>query len=168
MHATDSRNNRKSSFKGQDQCDGGCRALAGGYYWFPNPNGDSVIWQVVTCHDLNCDADVGHVDLWTMVIDRLATAWRRDERVLKNHLRNNYTGLPRGRVTKVRDGFMLFHGKDAPVEHWIPMVVRKFDLKARSVKVVFDEHEQMIPEDRMKVSRVLGIKVRRGANNEVR
>ena len=47
-------------------------SLTGGYYWFPSPDIDSVTWQVLTCHELGCDADVGHVDLWILVIDRLA------------------------------------------------------------------------------------------------
>jgi|SRR6516225_4060885 hypothetical protein len=105
---------KTSSFQEQDHYHGGYRSLAGGYYWFPSPNADSVSWQVLTCHELGCDADVGHVDLWTLVIDRLATAWRRDGRVLKKHLNNNYTGLPRGRLTKVQYRFMLFHGKGCP------------------------------------------------------
>jgi hypothetical protein len=48
------------------------------------------------------------------------------------------------------------------------MVVRKFDLNVRSVKVVFDEHEQMLPEDRMRVSRILGLKVSKGATDKLR
>jgi hypothetical protein len=142
--------------------------MTGGFYWFPSRNADSIVWHLLACHELGCDGDVGHVDLWPLVIDRLAIVWRRDARVLMRYLENNYTGLPRGRVTKVQDRFVIFHGKDAPVDNWVPMVVKKFDLERQPVKVVFDEHERMIPEDRMKVSRVLGIKVRRGATNEVR
>jgi hypothetical protein len=167
---TPSRKNRTRSFQEQDHCNGGFRSLAGGYYWFPTPGIGTATWQVITCHELGCgcDADVGHVDLWSLVLDRLATAWRRDGRVLKQHLSNNYTGLPRGRVSKVQDRFVIFHGKDAPVADWLPMVVRKFDLDRRMVKIAFDEHEQMIPEDRMKVSWVLGLKTSRGATDELR
>ena len=131
--------------------------MTGGYYWFPSPDTNSVIWQVLTCHELGCDADVGHVDLWTRVLDRLATTWRRDGRVLKKYLKNNYTGLPRGRVTEVRNRLMIFHGKDAPVTDWVPMVIRKFDLDRHRVKVTFDEHERMLPEDRSKVTETLGL-----------
>jgi hypothetical protein len=37
------------------------------------------------------------------------------------------------------------------------MVVRKFDLDRRKVKVTFDEHERMLPEDRSKVTETLGL-----------
>jgi hypothetical protein len=133
--------------------------LTGGYYWFPTPVIGLVTWREVTCHELGCDADVGHIDLWNLVIDRLATVWRRDCRLIKKHLRNNYTGLPRGRVTQVKNRFMLFHGNDSPVPDWVPMVVRKFDLNRRSVRVLFDEHERMHAEDRMRVKYALGITV---------
>lgn len=65
------------------------QALTGGYYWFPTPSIGSVTWQVLTCHELGCDADVGHVDLWTLVIDRLATTWRRDRRLLRRSVTNH-------------------------------------------------------------------------------
>jgi hypothetical protein len=74
--------------------------MTGGYYWFPVPDVLSPAWTVLTCHELGCDADAGHLELWPLVIDRLAWAWRRDGRLLRRHLRNHYTGLPRGRVTR--------------------------------------------------------------------
>jgi hypothetical protein len=133
------------------------RSLTGGFYWFPTPAIDSVTWQVLTCHELGWDADVGHVDLWTLVIDRLATAWHRDGRLLRIHLKNHYTGLPRGRVTQQKSRFMIFHGNDAPVQDWVPTVVRKFDLNRRSVRVLFDEHERMLAEDRSRVNEIFGL-----------
>jgi hypothetical protein len=132
-------------------------SLTGGYYWFPTPPICSLIWQVLTCHELGCDAEVGHVDLWPLVIDRLATAWPREGRLIQKSLKNNYTGLPRGRVTEVKNKFMIFHGNDSPVPDWVPMVVRKFDLNRRSVRVLFDEHERMLPEDRSRVNEGLGL-----------
>jgi hypothetical protein len=132
-------------------------SLTGGYYWFPTPAIGLVTWQVLTCHDLCCDADVGHVDLWALVVDRLATAWPREGRLIRKSLNNNYTGLPRGRVTEMMNQFMIFHGDDSPVPAWVPMVVRKFDLNRRSVKVLFDEHERMLPEDRRLVNEALGL-----------
>jgi hypothetical protein len=131
--------------------------LTGGYYWFPTPVNASVTWQVLTCHELGCDADVGHVDRWTLVLDRLASAWRRDERSIRKSLKNNYTGLPRRRVTQVTNRLMILHGNNSPVPDWVPMVVRKFDLNRRSVKVLFDEHERMLPEDRRLVNEALGL-----------
>jgi hypothetical protein len=39
------------------------------------------------------------------------------------------------------------------------MVVRKFDLNRRFVRVLFDEHERMPPEDRSRMNEILGIDV---------
>jgi hypothetical protein len=47
---------------------------------------------------------------------------------------------------------MVSHGKDAPVSDLLPMFVRKFDLDRRFFKVLFDEHGQMLPEDRRRVN----------------
>jgi hypothetical protein len=79
--------------------------------------------------------------------------------LIKKHLKNNYSGLPRGRVTQAKNRFMIFHGNDSPVPTWVPMVVRKFDLNRRFVRVLFDEHERMPPEDRSRMNEILGIDV---------
>jgi hypothetical protein len=76
------------------------RPLRGGYYWFPTPTVGGATWAVLTCHDLGFDAEVGHVDLWPAVVERLAAVWGRDARTLRRRLIDRYTGLPRGRVTR--------------------------------------------------------------------
>jgi hypothetical protein len=133
------------------------QALCGGYYWFPGPNGETVTWEVLTCHELGFDAEVGHIDLWPSVLDRLATAWGKDKRLLRILMNNHYTGLPRGRVTRPKGTFLILHGRDAPVADWERRVIQRFDLDRRSVRAVFDEHERMLPGDRRKVNEVLGI-----------
>ena len=55
--------------------------FTGGYYWLPAPGHPTISWDVVTCHQFGFDAEVGHVEMWTAVIDQLATAWRRIGRV---------------------------------------------------------------------------------------
>ena len=47
----------------------------------------------MTCHQLGFDAEVGHVEMWTAVIDRLAAAWDKDAAVLRRLLRDRYYGL---------------------------------------------------------------------------
>jgi hypothetical protein len=44
--------------------------------------------------------------------------------------------------------------------------VRKFDLNGRSVRVLFDEHEQMLPEDRRRVKEILGLDVGSGGTKK--
>jgi hypothetical protein len=131
------------------------RGLTGAYYWFPVPGEGSVTWQVLTCHDLGRDAEVGHIDLWPAVIDRLAEAWREHAGRLRRRLRDAYSGLPRGRVTRPGGRSLVLHGQDAPVSDWVSRVILRFDLDRRSVRVVFDEHERMLPADRRRVAEAL-------------
>lgn len=132
------------------------RRLTGGYYWFPMPVDGSVLWDVLTCHELGHDSEVGHIDLWPFVIDRLAAAWSRDASTLLRKLRNAYTGLPRGRVTRPGSRSLILHGNDAPIPHWLPRVIRRFDLERCSIRVVYDEHERMLDADRWMVEEALG------------
>jgi hypothetical protein len=98
--------------------------------------------------------------MWRLVIERLATAWGRDVQGLRKHLKRHCYGLPRGRVTRPEKRFLILHGRDAPVKEWLPIVLRKFDLERRSVKVLFDEHEVTFTSDRLKVREILGVEVR--------
>ena len=112
---------------------GRLRCLIGGYCWFPIPGDGLLSWEVLSCHELGHDAEVGHIDLWPSVIDRVAEVWRKH----------------------------TLHGKDAPVSDWLARVIRRFDLDRRSVRVVYDEHERMLPLDRRLVVGTLGLRPRR-------
>jgi len=136
--------------------------LTGGYYWFPSPDNGSVTWSVLTCHDLGSGAGMGHTDLWPAVIDRLAEVWNRDQEFFRTHLKDRYTGLPRGRVTEPPGRLLVCHGNDAPVADWLQRVIRKFDLDGRSVRAVFDEHERTLSEDLAKLNEVLGVDLCKG------
>jgi hypothetical protein len=111
---------------------------------------------VVTCHQLGFDAEVGHVEMWTAVLDRLAVAWHKDAAVLRRLLIDCCYGLPRGRVTRPDKRFLVLHGNDSPCPAWLKRVVFAFRLDRRSVHVLFDEHEWMLAADRRKVLVVLG------------
>ena len=136
----------------------GCQLRApvyGGYYWFPSPGPHGVQWSVVTCADLGLGPDRGHPDLWPKVIDRLAVAWDKKASVLRRFLNEKYTGLPRGRVTKPA-GYIILHGDDAPVADWLPLVAQGFRLEGTRYRVVFDEHERTLPDDRRRLQAFLG------------
>ena len=105
-------------------------------------------WEVLTCHDLGFGAEVGHIDLWPSVIDRLADVWQKDRKLLARHLRDRYTGLPRGRLTEPGGRFLVWHGADAPVGNWKTRVRRAFGLGGIRLKAVFDEHETTLQDDR--------------------
>ena len=87
-----------------DKDDEGARSsglLAGGYYWLPAPGHATLCWNVVTCHELGFNAEVGHVEVWTVVFDRLAAAWGKDAAVLlrlaNRHLVGCHSSRPRHR-----------------------------------------------------------------------
>ena len=128
----------------------------GGYYWFPTPGSGGVGWSLLTCEDLGFASDQGHPDLWPAVIDRLAVAWGKNATALRRHLKDHYTALPRGRVTRP-DRYLILHGDDAPVADWLTVVIRSFLLQRVRYRVVFDEHERRLPDDRRRVERALGI-----------
>jgi hypothetical protein len=98
--------------------------------------------------------------MWRLVIERLATGWGRDVQALRKHLKTNCYGLPRGRVARPEKRFLILHGRDAPMKEWLPIVLQKFDLERRSVKVLFDEHEVMFTSDRRKIREILGLEER--------
>jgi hypothetical protein len=131
--------------------------LEGGYYWLPSRGDGLVTWEVLTCHELGFDAEAGHVDFWPAVIDRLAKSWRREPQVLQRVLTNECYGLPRGRVTRPERLSLILHGNDAPIACWQDKVIRRFDLDCRSIKVLQDTHETMLPDKREKVMNILGI-----------
>jgi hypothetical protein len=58
---------------------------------------------------------------------------------------------------------MILHGSDAPVADWIPMITKKFELDPHPYKVLFDEHEQTLADDRDRIKIILGLHFGQGA-----
>ena len=133
--------------------------LTGGYYWLPSPGDGSPTWRVVTGHQLGFDAEAGHVELWDAVIDRLATAWGKDVAVLRRLLGNCPYGLPRGRVTRPGRRFLVLHGDDWPRPDGLERGLVAFGLDRYFVRVLFDEHEVTMDDDRRSLAGILGISV---------
>jgi hypothetical protein len=137
----------------------GRKVITGGYYWLPAPHAGGIIWTVVNCRDLGCGADAGHdTDLWPKLIDRLAATWGRDGKTLRRRLDLHYTGLPRGRVTRPGKVYLILHGNDSPIPGWQVLVSESFGLAGRPVKIIFDEHETMIPGHPRAVELALGLR----------
>jgi len=128
----------------------------GGYYWYPTPGPDGVQWSLLTCEDLGFASDQGHPDLWPAVIDRLAVTWGKNATALRRHLKDYYSALPRGRVTRP-DRYLILHGDDSPVADWLTVVIRSFRLQRVRYRVVFDEHERRLPDDCRRLQGALGI-----------
>ena len=135
--------------------------MTGGYYWFPTRPGSLVVWSILTCHELGFGPDEGHFDMWPSVIDRLASSWQRDRRQLRRLLSKHCYGLPRGRVTRPDRQYLVLHGHDAPVADWLERVIERFDLDRRSLRPLYDEHEETFPHDRRAVYSELGFPLAR-------
>jgi hypothetical protein len=133
------------------------RPRTGAYYWLPLPGDPAVRWDVITCHDLGRDADVGHLRLWPEVVRRLARAWGKDPDRMVRRLGEHYAGLPRGRVTRVRGAYLVQHGDDTPTIGGLGAIEGRFGLVGRRVKFLVDEHEHMLSGDPEPVQRALGV-----------
>ena len=132
------------------------RPSTGGYYWLPTPGRTVPDWDVISCHDLGLDCGIGHSEIWPAVIPRLATIWGRDPKAMKRRLGRHCYGLPRGRVTRSGEVYLILHGADSPIPHWTEAVVQAFRLQGRRVRPLFDEHEQRLSGDIRALARVLG------------
>jgi hypothetical protein len=133
--------------------------LTGGYYWLPTPGDGSPSWHVVTCHRLGSDAEAGHVEMRDAVIDRLAAAWGKDVTALGRLLRDRPYGFPRGWVTRPGRRFLILYGGDSPRPDWLEPVLLAFALEHRDVRMLYDEHERMLDDDRIDVAKVLDIRL---------
>src|SRR3954463_16661156 len=100
----------------------------GAYYWVPVPADPGHHWVVYTSRDAGLDPDVGHTELWLLVLDRLAIAWGQDRRRMRLRFEGRYAGLPRGRVTRPSGTYLILHGRDAPLIHWRSILAKRFDL----------------------------------------
>lgn len=129
----------------------------GAYYWLPLPGEPACRWDVVTCHDLGCGADVGHVSLWPEVVRRLVQAWGKGPEKLVRRLSEHYAGLPRGRVTRVRGVYLVQHGDDTPATCSIKVVRGRFGLVGLRMKYLVDKHERMLAGDPEPVQQALGV-----------
>lgn len=132
----------------------------GGYYWFPTPQGEFIVWSIVTCRDLRCGPDDGHdAELWPRLMEPLAKAWSKDVQILKRRLALCYTGLPRGRVTRPEKRFLILHGNDSPVPNWWEPVTERFHLTSRRSRLLYDEHETQIPGHLETLESALGMRL---------
>jgi hypothetical protein len=112
----------------------------------------------VTSRDLDCGSDDGHdADLWPRLIERLAASWHKDLSVLSRRLRQSYTGLPRGRVTRPEKSYLILHGNDSPLPDWQAQVVAAFRLTGRRYRILYDEHETMITAHTRVIHDCLGV-----------
>ena len=130
--------------------------LTGAYYWFPKPHPDGLTWELITCQDLSVWDGVSHREFWPYVVEYLAAAWGKDAVSLKSQLGDHHTGLPRGRITHPKPGYLVIHGHNAPVADWLSRIIHRFQLGEVEVEPVGTEHESMDRRDLVAVQEALG------------
>lgn len=131
---------------------------SGAYWWIPLPDGN---WTIEVFYDSEYNGDTPHDDLWRRyVVERLAILWNKSPEVLRRRIGDNYTGLPRGRVSKVSGGWTIVHGNDAPaLSKGIRGVINAFNLRMvdrSNLMIMDDDHERMMPGDPEAVQKALG------------
>ena len=129
---------------------------SGAYWWVPKPDGS---WELDVYYDSDFKDNTMHDKMWRYVVDKLAVYWEKDQEKLLRRLKDNYTGLPRGRVGRAGK-WVVSHGDDAPVPNGIGKVLSAFNLisleKAGKVMVAPDVHESMMVGDPEAVQKALG------------
>ena len=135
------------------------RPLTGAYFWVPLPERGEVAWDLVTCHDLKAWSAISHREFWPLILEVLAKNWNLDLQTLDRLLHDHHTGLPRGRVTHPKSGYIVIHGDDAPavVPGWLELVKIRFRLTGVKVTPEYTEHEKMLGDDPKAVQAALGI-----------
>jgi hypothetical protein len=127
------------------------------FYVIRNPDG----WSHCA-HRFDQCPESGHPKFWENVVaPTLARRWSHDDaarnRELEAELVNHPYGFPRGRVTKIGQQYVVYHGNDLR-----GLVARKaieaaFGI-AKRCRWEFDEHERCLRADKEGVRRCLGIR----------
>lgn len=127
----------------------------GAWYCLPTRTRD---WRIVTFYEADYPNDNDHTTVWPEVLEYLGHKWGKDSNVLKRQLGDNYTALPRGRVTRTKTRGMVTYnlmlGKDSPIA--VDGIKRAFNLQEANVRVIYDVHENMAFGDPEELQRVLG------------
>jgi hypothetical protein len=147
-------NHRRQTRKAQDRLTR--RPHEGVYWWIPIKKVSEITWEVVTYFQEDWYQGTEHLAIWPYVIEELEQKWGK----LPRSIKENYTGLPRGRVCfSLMDGkrkLVLYHGNDTPIPDGLDYVRRQFSLP-RGTPIRFDEHETMMQGDPEKVQKALGM-----------
>ena len=151
------RRNEEQGAEKDDKGDCSPGEMTGGYYWLPALSHPTICWDVVICHQLGFDSEIGPWRCgppYSIGSPRLGT---RTQRSCGDCSKDRCYGLPRGRVTRPRRRYLILHGGDSPRPNWLEPLLVGFRLDRRSVKALFDDHERTLAEDRRRVLKVLGV-----------
>ena len=120
---------------------------AGIYYAIPKDKNMS-LWEIMAEREDETTESPLHYNIWqNQVLPKLRERFNIDIA----DLHSCYTGLPRGRIVKVGDNYVVSHGNDTPsmVNH---LILAEFGLLAlnydKKVDFSFDSHQQMKDVDK--------------------
>lgn len=126
------------------------------YFWIPLPGGK---WDFVKIFDSHVQ-NLMHEKEWNeRIVPELAFKWKLNP-MKTSQIRDIYSSVPRGRVTKSETSFFHHHGGDAPSSTngtkfpIDPFIRKEFGLP--TVKSMVDDHEQMLQDDVTRLQSVLG------------
>jgi hypothetical protein len=90
------------------------KSLTGPYYWDCTGR-KKRSWTISLACEVCLGLETGHDEFWRLVLTRLAVERGRDTVAARRCPELYYTGLPRGRVTKLRRSYLIVHGDDTPI-----------------------------------------------------
>jgi len=128
----------------------GAEPQTGIYYWVPLPGGK---WDMLTFFDSHY-GNANHDQVWEReVVPYLTHVWKLNPSQA-GMIADAYAGVPRGRITRMQQGYAHHHGGDAPTGQSETVVKRAFGLPF--VQSMPDDHERMLQDDVNAVQSVLG------------
>jgi len=99
---------------------------------------------------------MSETDLAPALAHQWAAVLRADARELKRVLKILAFGFPRGRVSKVKDHFVLYHGNDRkPFMHLSKEVIEHSFRIVGRCRWQYDEHERCVGFEKEELQRVL-------------
>jgi hypothetical protein len=131
------------------------RPFIGSYYWLPTMDNrwilDNYFYQNY--------GDTRHERVWNMfVIPYLSELWDFDIKSMRRKLKDCFTGLPRGMVSKNEEGkFVIYHGGDFIKRGWENKILKTFNIKKKAYEFVIVDHMRTTSKDEMVVRNTLSI-----------
>lgn len=126
------------------------REPQGGAFWFlPQEDGG---WYLQSFYE-SMYKNTDHSYIWARYVCKLLFPKP------SSNVRLAYAGLPRGRVVLLKSGPIIYHGNDLPNGNAsIKEIAREFNLPRGKYRVIYEEHEQMIPEHYFTIKNALKYK----------
>ena len=121
----------------------------GVYWWCPAKDS----WRLSVFFDEEFDGAALHKEIWEKWC---STLLNKNDNKAPHDVSQAYHGLPRGRISKDKHGWMILHGDDTPLRDGLEYVANRFYLPKGKFRAVYDPHEIMHNEDIALVQQFIG------------